>query len=66
MSRSGSNLGPFVLVMILVAVFLFLRGVLGSDPLPWLRGIQLGLPLVCILIGAIVVVLWAGKFFSTK
>jgi hypothetical protein len=34
--------------------------------MPWLRGMQVGLPLVCILIGAVVVVLWAGKFFSMK
>lgn len=66
MSRSGSNLGPFFLVAILAAGFFVWHEAFGFDPLPWLRGIHLGLPLVGILIGAVVVVLWAGKTFSTK
>ena len=66
MSKSGNNLGPFFLIAILVVGFVVWRAVFGFDPLPWLRGMQLGLPLVCILVGAVIVVLWAGKFFSTK
>lgn len=66
MSRSGSNFGPFFLVAIAVAGFVVWREVFGFDPIPWLRGMQLGLPLAGILIGALIVVVWAGRFFSTK
>jgi|HubBroStandDraft_3_1064219.scaffolds.fasta_scaffold315057_2 hypothetical protein len=66
MSRSGGNHGPIVLVALVAVGFLVWRAVFGFDPMPWLRGMQVGLPLVCILIGAVVVVLWAGKFFSMK
>lgn len=66
LSRSGGNLGPWFLVVLVVVGFVIWRTVFGFDPLPWLRGMQIGLPLVCFLVGALVVVLWAGKFFSTK
>jgi hypothetical protein len=66
MSRNGSNFGPFLLVAIAVAGFVVWREVFGFNPMPWLRGMQLGLPLAGILIGAVLVVLWAGRFLSTK
>jgi len=66
MSRSGSNLGPFFLVAIAVVGFVVWRSVFGFDPMPWLRGMHLGIPLAGILVGAVVVVVWAGKFLSTR
>ena len=66
MSRNGSNLGPWFLVAIVVVGFIVWRTTFGFDLMPSLRGMQLGLPLVCGVVGAIIVVLWAGKFFSTK
>jgi len=66
MSKGGGNLGPFFLFAIAVIGFVVWRAVFGFDPLPWLRGMHLGLPLVLLLVGAITVVLWAGKFLSLK
>jgi hypothetical protein len=66
MTKEGSNLGPFFLIAVAVVVFLLWRSAFGFNPVPWLRGIHLGLPLVGILAAAIVVVIWAGKFVSFK
>ena len=62
----GGNLGPFFLIAIAVVVFLVWRSAFGFDPVPWLRGMHIGLPLAGILAAAVIVVIWAGKFASFK
>jgi len=66
MSANRSNSGAFFLVAILVVGYLIVRNVVGDEAMPALRGIHLGAPLVCGLIGAITLVMWAGKFFGVK
>jgi hypothetical protein len=66
MNRAGPNLGPYFVVALVVLGFFGWRAFFGFDPLPWLRGMQLGLPLVCILAAGVAVVLWAGKFLDIR
>lgn len=67
MSKSGGgNFGIFVVIAILLVAWAAFNGLFGFDPMPILRGMHMGVPLVCILLAAVVIVLWAGKFFDIK
>jgi len=66
MSANRSNSGVFFLVGVLAVGYLIVRAVVGDDTMPALRGIDLGVPLAGILTVAVILVCWAGKFFSVK
>jgi hypothetical protein len=66
MSANRSNSGVFFLVAVLAVGYLTVRAVVGDDAMPALRGIDLGVPFAGILIAAVILVCWAGKFFSVK
>jgi hypothetical protein len=66
MTKGDVNLGPYFLIALAVLGILCWRAVFGFNPLPWLRGMQIGLPLVGVLAAGVVVVLWAGKFLDLR
>jgi len=65
MAQNRGNLGAILIIVSLpVAAYWYLHTQYGYDLMPALRGIHLGLPLVCGIAAAIVLILWAGKFFG--
>ena len=64
MARNQGSFGAIFLVGSLLVGFMIAHEVLGFDPMPILRGMHLEVPLVGLLIGAILIVLWAGKFLD--
>jgi hypothetical protein len=61
--QSSGGAGFLVFLMVAIgAVFVIAK----YQMVPALRGMQLQLPLVCIIAIAILVVLWAAKLFNTR
>ena len=66
MTSQRSSFGTLFFMGIVAVGTIMGFNIAGIDPMPALRGIHLGYPLVFLLAGALVFVVWAGKFFDTR
>jgi hypothetical protein len=66
MERDRGSFGLIIVLGILVFVYWQLRRMFGIDPMSVFRGIDIGVPLGCVIAAAVVLVLWAGKFFGNR
>jgi hypothetical protein len=64
MARNQGSFGAVLFIGLVLVGFVIAREFFGFDPMPLLRGMHLDVPLVGLLIGAALIVLWAGKFLD--